>query len=228
MKHLFKITFLFCLLFLAATAGAQVSFGVRGGLINAKWDTPDEDSLLIGEGSLGSRNGLLFGAVAEIRFNEGFAIQPEVHFIQKGTKSESTFADPQIGELLSESNVIINYIEIPVMLKGGFALGPVRIDLLAGPSVGYAASGKSKFKTFLNGVLAEEGEEKLDFEDADFRRLDVGLQGGASVSFELGESLRLFVDGRYLFGLTNLNSGDEDFTVKNRGAALTGGALFEF
>jgi hypothetical protein len=166
------------------------------------------------------------GAVAEIRLSDNFAIQPELNFIQKGFQVEETYSDPGVGTVTEKFEVILNYIEIPVMLKGGVPFGPARFDVLAGPSIGYALNGKIKFTETANG-MTESDSQDIDFGEDDFARTDFSVQFGAAFSLALGESATLFADARYILGLTNLNtSPDDDITANNRGVALTVGALF--
>ena len=171
--------------------------------------------------------GYQFGVVAEIRINDHFAIQPEFNLIQKGAKQEFSEVDSLIGSISTKTNIAFNYLEVPVLIKAGTSFGPARVDLLAGPSFGYALSGKVKEEFTLNGET-EKDEIDVDFKEDEVKRTDVGLQLGAAFSFNLGESAKLFVDGRYLFGLTNLNDSTEDdsFKVNNRGVALSAGVLF--
>ena len=118
----------------------------------------------------------------------------------------------------------INYVEIPVMLKAGFGLGPARFDLQAGPSYSYALSGKFTSKTVLNGDETQSTEEDIDFEDGNFKRSDIGLQAGAALSVKIAGA-RFMLDARYLYGISDLEKGEEA-KVNNRGVALTAGLLF--
>lgn len=203
-------------------ASAQISIGPKAGINLANWSVENAEE----NGDYQSRMGYQFGVVAEIRINDHFAIQPEFNLIQKGAKQEFSEVDSLIGSISTKTNVVFNYLEVPVLIKAGTSFGPARVDLLAGPSFGYALSGKVKEEFTLNGET-EKDEIDIDFKEDEVKRTDVGLQLGAAFSFNLGESAKLFVDGRYLFGLTNLNDSTEDsFKVNNRGVALSAGVLF--
>ncbi len=121
-------------LFTASLLSAQVqtSVGAHVGINLAK---------IVGEDFEGedmdtdSRTGFLFGAVAEFRFNDNIAVQPELNFIQKGF-SEEIEIFPGVTE---DVQLILNYLEIPVLFKAGGTVGSnLRLDGLVGPSIASA------------------------------------------------------------------------------------------
>jgi len=220
-KFLFTVALVFAAF--ALTAQVQISVGPRVGVNLAKWSVDSDFEEEIGD--ISNRLGFLAGAAAEIRFNENLAIQPEINFIQKGFKTEFSVSDSIFGDYSGETNAILNYLEVPVMLKVGKSFGTTRLDVLAGPSFGYAMNGKVKYKETFGGET-EEDEEDIDFDDDEISRLDFGVQVGAAVTFGLGNA-NLFIDGRYLLGLSNLNdSGDDEFKANNRGIVFSAGVLF--
>ncbi|MBK7939931.1 MAG: PorT family protein [Lewinellaceae bacterium] len=215
----FLLTAAFALVTFAASA--QISIGPRVGVNLAKWSGGEEEI-----GDVKNRTGYQFGIAAEIRLNDNFAIQPEVNFLQKGARQDFSEVDSIFGKVESKTDISMNYLEVPVLLKAGTSFGPARVDILAGPSFGYALSGKVKDELTINGET-ETDKYDIDFEDDEVKRTDLGLQLGAAFSVNLGERASLFVDGRYLLGLTNLNdSEDDDFSIKNRGISLSAGVLF--
>jgi hypothetical protein len=211
-----KSIFLFVVVLLTAnflSAQVQTSVGGHVGINLAK---------LVGEEFNGdnvdtdSRTGFLFGAVAEFRFSDNIAVQPELNFIQKGYSEEFDFFG-----VTEEVELTLNYLEIPILFKGGASLGSnLRLDGLVGPSFGFGM-GDAKGKV-------NSDEEDLDWEDdLGLKKFDFGVQIGGMVSFNVGSSAQLFVDGRYLLGLSNLfddPQGDEK--ANNRGIAFSLGALF--
>ncbi|MBK9336246.1 MAG: PorT family protein [Lewinellaceae bacterium] len=225
MKVLGKVLLAICFVSLTTSGFAQLSIGPRADINLATWSLDDEAQSEIGNGDPQTRLSLLFGAVAEIRINDNFAIQPEVNFIQKGVRFEESERDPILGDISVELDVLLNQIEIPIMLKGGVSFGAGRFDVLAGPSFSYSLNGRLKNTTTYAGETESESED-IDFEEDEIARTELGLQFGAAFSFNLGSTAKLFVDGRYLMGLTNLNTTEEAFEVKNRGIALSAGVLF--
>jgi len=214
MKVLEKGLLTICFFAFTTSGFAQLSIGPRAGINLATLSFDDEDDKPL------SRLSLLFGVVAEIRINDNFAIQPEVNFIQKGTRFFAITPDPILGNVNLETDILLNQIEIPILLKGGMSFGSGRFDVLAGPSFSYSLNGRTK--TILAG---SPRTDVISFEKGETARTELGLQFGGAVSFNLGSSTKLFVDGRYLMGLTNLDDSDKDFVV-TRGIALSAGVLF--
>lgn len=219
-KFLFTIALAFVAF--AVSAQVQISVGPRVGINLANFSVDDEEEI----GELDNRLGFLAGVVGEFRFSENLALQSELGFIQKGAKSEFSFEDPQLGTISEEANFIFNYLEVPVLFKAGTSFGQVRLDGLIGPSFGYAMSAKGKYKTTIGGETEEE-EESIDFDDEGISRFDLGLQFGAILGIDLSETAQIFVDGRYLLGLSNLNEDSEDGDIKNKGLAFSAGVLFD-
>ncbi len=226
MKNYAKLPlFLLLLLFAGVNLSAQVGLGLRGGLNFANWslnDVAKEEFAFDAK----SANSLLLGALVEIRLSNNLAIQPEVNYIQKGTKIDETILGAAV-----KGRYTINYLEVPLLLKVGTGFGIGRFDVLLGPSFGYGLNGKYKITASIGGV-EDTTEEDLDFEKDEISRTDLGAQVGGSLGFNLGSSARLFVDGRYLLGFTNLDKHEhgagEEPSVKNRGIALTAGLIFGF
>ena len=172
------------------------------------------------------RQGLIGGVVTEFRFNSGFAIQPEVLYARRGSQFKVGSDDFYI-----QQRTQINYVEIPILLKAGFAAGPVRLDVLAGPSWSYALDGEVTTKTQIPFLGTSESVDEIDFDsNSDIKRTEWSAQAGVSLSAGIGNS-RFFIDGRYLYGITNTSESDEannQYEAKNRGTALTAGLLFGF
>ena len=221
-----NIVFIAALLFSAQLTHAQFRLGVRGGLINTSLHFSKNNTGTIFD----DRIGLIGGLLGEIRINEGFAIQPELNYVQRNWKNTAVFTLPFITKIETTTKTQVQYVEVPLLLKGGFNLGPVRLDVLAGPSFSLAVKGKDDIAVtttnlFNNTSTTTTNTQEHDLEQ-DYKKSDINAQAGAALSFQLGGS-RFFVDGRYIYGLTNLsNTDDVEFT--NRGVAITAGLLFGF
>lgn len=204
---------------------AQVHFGLRAGVLSSSANFSETTA---GQ-TIKNRTGVLGSLVTEIRINEGFAIQPEVSWAQRGWKNSLLITIPFLGSSETIYSEQINYLEIPVMAKAGFSAGPARLDIIAGPSFAWAINGKQKTTTINtsanNQTSTNSAERDLDF-DEDFQKADFGLQGGLVLSANLG-SARVFFDGRYLYGIKDL-SRDEDIKITSKGVALSAGVLFGF
>lgn len=208
MKQVMRILPLALLLFLGTTAFAQIDLGARAGinLANQNFDAEGD------EFEPDSRLGLQFAATLGIPLGEsGLRLQPELSFIQKGYMLEFEF----LGQTIEE-DFIVNYLEVPIMLQYVFGEEDGFFGFAqAGPSVGYAMSGKSK---------SGDDEEDFDFDEAQYERLEFGAQFGIGIGTQAGPG-QIYLDARYLLGLTNLN-GDEDFDdidVTNNGIGISVG-----
>jgi hypothetical protein len=217
------------IMLMALQLPAQVSFGIRGGLLNTGFTYEDLDELNNDTISADFDNyrGVLFGAVVDYQITKNFGFQTGVDYARRGdiVRLSGNFLGFQFE---SENTTIINYMEVPVLAKFGAPLGPVRVDLLAGTSFGYAVSGKSKFLDTFGGN-SEEEEFDLFGEDEDaIKRTNITGQIGAVVTIPLGKA-SVFADGRYFHGFTDLSTVEdaEAEPLTNRGVGFSVGILFK-
>lgn len=185
----------------AAPAAAQgIEFGVKGGVNFATLDFDefeDED-----EPPIDYRIGLAVGGYFVMPLTGRLSLQPEALYMQKG----AAFGDSDVVSARFE----LDYVEIPVLVRYGFG----DIHVFGGPSFGVKVRARSV-------VEFEDESEEQDLGD-DVESLDFGLAVGAG--WQRG---RLSVDGRYMFGLSNINAVDrDDVTIKTRGIALMAGWRF--
>ena len=205
MKTFLKtFTLIFALVLTVNTVQAQINFGVRAG-VNLANQTFEFGSFSI---EPDARVGLTLGVLANIGITEAFSIQPELNFIQKGSKTKEDLANFQ-----EEQIIIFNYLEIPVLAKYTFASDAVDLSLLAGPSLGFGLSGSIE----VAGV-----KDDIDWDEDEVKQGDFGLNFGVGAGFG-----NFFVDVRYQLGLTNLNDSDDDeITLKNKGINIGVGYMF--
>ena len=178
--------FLALLLTLGFTAQAQVSLIPKAGIslsnINFDQDLAGQKS------KLGYVAGL--GVNFPLTADRFFSIQPELLYIQQGTRATAGDFD-------------LNYVQVPLLLKISFGEENLPIYVNAGPSFGY----------LLNTPMASFSN--LTFNNP--KKLDIGLQFGGGVGFGLGPG-SLLLDARYGFGLTDLRneSGAADSFNKSK------------
>lgn len=180
--------------------------------------------------------GFTGGLGVNILLNEKLSLQPEINFIQKGANAEFKQG---IGDGILEvrsTDVRINYLELPVLVKYSFGDGEVKGYVNAGPSVGYGLGGKTDYslKYILGNetVYQESGKGSVKFEDAplEYPAEDVYFQNRVDIGFQAGGGVLLFdkviVDARYGYGFTSL---DDESKPKNRTIQITVGApLYSF
>ena len=145
------------------------------------------------------RSGLVVGLFGVLPVNSTFAVQPEFIYSQQGAKVED-------GS--DKATLKIDYVQIPV-------LGRIRLGasspafLLVGPSFGFRTRAESDF----NG-------ETQSFKD-EVKGNDVGLVTGIAVY-----SGMFVIDGRYTWGLMNIDDTGEIGTTKNRVFSVSAGIRF--
>lgn len=184
-----KLVFLLLLGLLVQNVNAQ-KFGIKGGLNLASMSFSEDMGT-----SVKSMLGFHIGPVAEIEIQESLFFNTGVLYSMKGAKMDYGSED---------ASTILNYLEIPLNVAYKFSVGD-KSDLFvqAGPYVGYALSGKSKF-----------GDESssIDFKEDGIKRIDFGL--GVGLGIALGPIVPSI---SYQLGLSNLNDDSEDnMTVKNK------------
>ena len=145
------------------------------------------------------RSGLVVGLFGVVPVNAAFAVQPEFLFSQQGAKVED-------GS--DKATLKIDYVQVPV-------LGRIRLGanspafLLVGPSFGFRTRAESEF----NG-------ETQSFKE-DVKGNDVGLVTGISVY-----SGMFVIDGRYTWGLMNIDDSGDVGNTKNRVFSVSAGIRF--
>lgn len=197
---------LFALIFIlsAATLYSQpsLSLGVEGGINIANVSiTPSQTS--------NSRTGLIIGGVLDIGISKMIGITTGLRYTMKGfqiTNGGASFTDK------------LNYLEVPALLKVKFPLTEVKPYLIGGPVLGIrvAASEEQSNGTQTSDVDASSAYESIDF----------GLLFGGGLDFNVATKTDLFVQFGYSLGLSNIYKQNPQFTVKNYGIQITGGAKF--
>jgi len=201
MKYLVLLTTFICLSSTLATAGNR---GLAiGGNIH-KWGGSDASDISSAFNEVFDSNyaakfsvGFSLGAFYEIYNNKTLSIQPELHWIMKGTRYKGKISydrytfDTQIA-------FNMNYIEMPLLAK--LAVAPVpnqpNLNIIAGPFVAFNVG-----TTLVVSVDDEREEEKMD----DFESTCYGYILGGGIRFPSG----FFFDIRYHRDLSSA-LGDAD------------------
>ena len=167
----------------AAFAQQQLKFGPKAGVNFANLSGIDNTEM---------KTGFHVGAVAEIKFNEKFSIQPEVVYSAQGARG-------MLNNIEGKAN--LDYINIPILAKYYIVDG---FSVEAGPQVGFLV--KAEGKGTVNNVSVT-----TDVKD-NFKSTDFGLGFGLAYDLPFG----MFVNARYNLGLSdirnNTSSGD---AIKN-------------
>ncbi|CAG5009698.1 hypothetical protein DYBT9275_04552 [Dyadobacter sp. CECT 9275] len=209
-----------------ATGGFWI--GAKGGVNFSKWTREtDYDS----EESLTALTGPSAGFVVKIPFNNFLGLEVEPGFSQRGVVNTSVLYSDLSDWERNELKLICNYLEMPVLLQFTPRLGPLEGILALGPELRYQiGSLKTKYTTKYYSdyelEFEESGETDLPTEGY-IKKFDYGAVGVAGIAFPFSK-LKIFVDGRYHYGLGNLDSGVgySDHKVNNRGISFNAGILY--
>jgi len=129
---------------------------------------------------MGSKLGLNAGLLAHIHLTPNLALQPEVMYSGQGAKYTVSGQEHELS---------LNYINIPLQLQYMFDNG---FRLQTGPQLGFLAGVNDKIGNSETGYFTSQ----------DFKTVDVSWSAGLSYLSTSG----LGVDGRYNFGLSNINN----------------------
>jgi hypothetical protein len=216
-----KYFLLFALLSFGTLVKAQVSIIPKAGVSFAtvaldkdNFFNDDKKALVGFTGGLG-----LNFALTEDEF---LSLQPELNYVQKGFAAESN------GTTDYNLKYKLNYVELPVLLKIGFGTDVVRGYVNLGPSISYLLSGNVKGEGDFAEVVSGDIDEKIEFTDSETadptklhaQRLEFGANFGGGIGVALGGRSLLFLDARYVAGLTDFN---KDSKSKNQPIYLTAG-----
>jgi len=147
------------------------------------------------------RYGYHLGGFAEIGVVKKLTIQPEVLFSQYSMTLDSSFKSVYENVLNSEqTHVKLNYLSIPILLNYRL-LGPIYLQ--AGPSV---------------SILMNHDKNLLQNGGDAFKKGDFAMIGGAQVRIS-----RLYLTGRYVVGLSNINDIDDKEKWKSQAIQLSVG-----
>lgn len=191
MKKIFTMAALIAIGF-GANAQQEVKYGPKAGVNFATLSNTDNSKML---------TGFYVGAVAEIKFNDKFSVQPELVYSAQGVKQE--FSETFMNVTMSYKNTIkVDYINIPILAKYYIVDG---FSVEAGPQFGFLVKGESK---------SDEGKEDIK---KNLKSFDFGIGAGLAYDLENG----FFVNARYNFGLSDVDK-EKEGKSKNNGVIQVG------
>ncbi|MDJ1479881.1 porin family protein [Cytophagaceae bacterium YF14B1] len=194
------------------TAQAQFSIIPKAGVTLGTFSFKEKPE------SLKSKLGFVAGAGFNLPVGDGgFSLQPEILYTQKGF----AYTESEDG-IDVDAKHTWGLIEVPVLAKYTFGEDAFKFYINAGPSFGYVLNGKTKAS---GGGFDVNVDYEFD-SDSD-NRLDIGVQAGAGISYEVGPG-SIILDARYGYGLTNYiktpDGGDKaDYKSQSRTFAVTVG-----
>jgi hypothetical protein len=195
---LLKIMPLFLLISaLTFQASAQYSVGIRGGInISNLWGKYQNSNF---ETKLGP----VFGVVGQYQSNEWFSLHAELNYDAWGTKYNEVVDDGVVYK--TEYKDIVrdaNYLTVPVLAK--FDLGKKhRVFAYTGLYFGFLLSANITGNEVITNKYDPGDVTSTPF-DRDYKdelnNFDMGAVLGLGADFKLGESMSIFIDGRYNWG----------------------------
>lgn len=160
---------------------SSVYYGVRLGLNLAN---------LSGDGhTLGTKTGLNLGGVIGLRLSDTTPVFLEsgLYFTQRGAEEGKT-------------EINLNYLEIPILIKAGFNVtDDIAVLPFIGPTLSLGISGKMKGYDE-NGVFDSESS----FDSDKYSRPDVGIKIGCGAEWNM-----IYLEAGYQFGITNVLDSEE-------------------
>lgn len=126
------------------------------------------------------------GAIVEIPVSDRFSVQPEVLYSGQGLQSEEDGI---------ESKIKLNYINVPVLAKFYLTDG---LSLEGGPQFGFLVNDEFE--------IEDSNGNSIEVEDLDAASFDLGAALGLGYKFTNG----LFLQGRYVLGLSNVDDSEEE------------------
>lgn len=249
----FQLFFILLALGFYQTSNAQISMGVRGGMLinNMDLDFFDLDADFDEENVIGAQ----FAVPVEIALGDMFAIQPELMYGSHGHRLTYSETFEELGITYTSDQKItfnINTLEIPVLGKVKFGSGKLKFNILAGPSFGFGMNGEVKAKYAYtaedaNGDIIDEDsdsesldgkfvknnydEDDLDDDEFPLSKTNLNLHFGGGIAYDLGKA-SIFFDARYILGLNDHfpdyedADSDEKITGKSRRIGLGLGVMF--
>jgi hypothetical protein len=207
-----KKILLVSLVMLLAVSVAFSQFGIKGGIDLGTFGGADKPS------DLKHRIGIAGGISCKIGLGAGLSLQPEVMYIQKGAVLEVNTLQG-IYTLNQKQTAMLDYIDIPVLVKFNFPIPVFSPYIEGGVSYGILLSAKEKAEQSSNAPGMTSSSNETDIKDFVTKN---DLSWIVGVGFDLSI---LDINARYMVGTKKLYK-DNDAKIFNNGIILTAGLRF--
>lgn len=222
MKNLIKLLVVAIVLTMTTEIFAQ-NFGVKGGLNLSNMLVKDDNKTYSDNYRI--KAGFNIGATAEFPLAEMLSLETGLLLSTRGftvNKSIISYGGP----LKSTLRTNLQYLDIPLYVKGSSDLVGAKSYGIFGPYLAFGLSGTTGYEdTYNNTTISNEKDIKWGSHKnrSDLKRLDFGLTIGAGVEinfFQIGLSFDL--------GLANISPyTDGGAKINNRVLRLSVGVLFD-
>lgn len=194
---------------LPAQAAHRTSFGVLLGGAAAKLANVDVESadLFNGLSTIKNRYGFQAGVYMNRSLGTVWSVQPEVHYVQKGTRLDVGGSSP-VGSLAID----LAYVEVPLLVRADLGKAPWHPFLTAGPTLALRVGCDATLKSGISSLSVECKELDDNGTKRDpFETTDIGASIGAGFAGRLG-GRRVLMQLRYGRGFTTVVKDDGSST----------------
>jgi len=194
MKKLIAISLVASSLACLAPQAGAVTIGIKGGMnfanvsvVSAAIDLPN----------FKNQTGIVQGIF--VNFNLGpVSIQPELLYSRRGSSWEE-YAD---ADVTVTGRVLLDYVEVPILVKYSFLSGPAKPFLYAGASFSSLLEAWNRFDVEFVAETEPDVAQLTEMEDS-FKKTELAGVLGAGIDIKVPK-VTVSLEGRYHLGLTNL------------------------
>ena len=220
--------------FAITLANAQLTLGPKFGAnfsrinMDPEEIQPDDNSF-----KFGYQGGWVFNWA----ITDGFAIQQEVLFTQKGNKIENNIIDTVASEIYHteyEEALTLNYIDLPLMFRFSFG-DPMDKQFFfnVGPRLGFLVGGNTAWnsntkKTQPDDGYKHESQGQTPVDESIYDHSEFGVDIGIGYDINTGPG-HFVIDLRYMMGVSDIlleGAQTQAHIMKNQTMALS--AIFLF
>jgi hypothetical protein len=183
------------------TLHAQVSIACQGGINFANLY---DHGILVPGAVWSTQRGVAGLLSVDLPIGAGFSVSPGIRFVQKGTRSDYSYAP--YGDFAI--NAYLNYLEVPIDVKFALTHGPIRISLLVGESIGYLVSARAE------GTITSEGNVSFDVR-GQYQPYTCCVDAGVECVAPVSGPFAVVGSAEYSLGLTGINKAMGDTKTKD-------------
>ncbi len=148
------------------------------------------------------RGGFVAGVPLGYKITDWFSVYAELSAVQKNYRFTRTEFYP--GPMSYYHNVRNTYMQLPVMARFSFGGKNLRGFCALGGFVGFWAGSHIKGLNFDSDDMPYKYDEKFSFDKRRDNRVEAGLTAGAGLEYNLKNFCTFVVEGRFYYGLTDL------------------------
>ncbi|MFR9621010.1 MAG: porin family protein [Rikenellaceae bacterium] len=218
----------FILLAISHVGYSQLSVGVAGGYTN---NTLDADAGYYEREYL-SMDGYSVAIPIQYSFNNWFALRTEVGYMTKSYRWDRGYIeDVYEYQIVAEYGEHRNgYLSLPVMANFGYGGERWRAFVNVGAWVGAWLDGRVRTDALdVFNYQLNYADNRYEFDSQRDNRFDAGLLCGIGAEYRVCEQIGLFVEGRYMYGVTDMQkSYRESYPRYNTTILVQLGVMYSF